>query len=220
MLKKLYYWLHRKLSKPEEKGEYSSGIWQDAVRRMTLNLCGDFKGRLLEVGCGEGLFLAELAKSNKKVQIFAVDNWKDILEKGKLRIEKMELKNIKLVLSDATSLPFKDSEFDIAVCINVIFNMESKQIVKKTVDAVSRICIKGAKIILDFRNSKDPLLYLKYKLAPYYDKTVKDLPLKTYRIEEMLPLLDGLGLKIIQKINLGFPLGALAPIIILELKKL
>lgn len=219
MLKKLYYWFHRKTSKLEERGEYSSGLWQDKVRKEALKLCRDSRGRLLEVGCGEGLFLVELASVNKDMQIYGIDNWPEILKKADKRIKAKGIKNVRLSLAEAISLPFKDSYFDIVVCINVIFNLDSLGHVKEVLKEIARVCKKGGKIIFDFRNRKNPFLYFKYKLAPFYDQTVKDLPLKTYKLEEIRLLLENLGLKIKRQTTVGFPIKIVAPIIILELEK-
>lgn len=219
MLHKIYYWFHRKSSKSEERGEYSSGYWQDKVRRDALKLCRDTKGKLLEVGCGEGLFLAELALVSKDIQIYGIDNWPEILKKADKRIKAKGIKNVRLSLAEAISLPFKDSYFDIVVCINVIFNLDSLGHVKKVLKEIARVCKKGGRIIFDFRNRKNPFLYFKYKLVPFYDRTVKDLPLKTYNLEDMRLLSENLGLKIKRQTAMGFPIKIVAPIIILELEK-
>lgn len=219
MLHKIYYWFHRKSSKSEERGEYSSGYWQDRVRRDALKLCRDTKGKLLEVGCGEGLFLTKLTLVSKDMEIYGIDNWPEILKKGDKRIKAKGIKNVRLSLADAISLPFKDSYFDTVVCINVIFNLESLNIVKKVLNEIARVCKKGGRIIFDFRNRKNPFLYFKYKLAPFYDQTIKNLPLKTYNLEDMRFLSESLGLKITNQIAIGFPIKSVAPIIILELER-
>lgn len=220
MLKEFYYWFHKTISRPQERGEYSSGYWQDMVRTNALKLCESLDGNILEVGCGEGLFLTRLALAHKDKQIYGIDNCEDILQKADRRLKEKNIENVKLSCADATSLPFEDSYFDTVVCINVILNLDSIDVVKKALREITRVCKKEGKVIFDFRNSKNPLLYLKYKLASYYDKTVENLPLKTYRLEEILSLVEELDFKTIRKINLGFPLKRPAPIIILELKKL
>ena len=220
MLKNLYYWFHRKTSSPEERGEYSSGYWQDRVRRESLGLCKDAGGRLLEAGCGEGLFLAELALGNKDIEIYGIDNRKEILEEAGRRFKENGIKNVILSRVDAGSLPFEDCYFDTVVCINVIFNLESLDAVKKVISEITRVGKKGGRVIFDFRNSRNPFLYFKYKLAPYYDPTVRNLPLNTYSLKVIHRLLGKAGLKIISRKTVGFPIDAVAPIIILETEKI
>lgn len=219
MIKKIYYWFHKIISRPEERGEYSSGYWQDIVRRNALGLFDGGWKNVLEVGCGEGLFLTELASSRKDVYFCGVDNWKDILKKAEARINKKGIKNIELYEADAASLPFEDSYFDAVYCINVIFNLKSLDTVEKTIDEMARVCKIGGKIIFDIRNSANPFLYLKYRLAPLYDETVKNLPLVTYKEKDILPILDGSGLKISRKLYIGSLVKKIAPLIILEAVK-
>ena len=69
MIPKVYYWLHKKFSKPDERGEYSAGVWQDAVREKVFELCTFSSGKLLEVGCGEGLFLLKFSQT-ANIQLF------------------------------------------------------------------------------------------------------------------------------------------------------
>lgn len=219
MLYRIYYWFHRVSAKPEERGEYSAGVWQDRVRIESLKLCRDSKGRFLEIGCGEGLFLAKLASVNKDNQVYGVDNRQDLLQRAVKKIKEKDIKNAKLFQADATLLPFKDSYFDLIVCINVIFNLQSLDIVKKVLKEMVRVCKSGGRIIFDFRNSTNPFIYFKYKLAPYYDRTINDLPLKTYSLKDIYHLLDKINLKVTKQISVGFPIKRIAPIIILETKR-
>ncbi|MEW6088956.1 MAG: class I SAM-dependent methyltransferase [bacterium] len=219
MMKKIYYWFHEKMSDPGERGEYSAGRWQDMVRKEALRLCRNDKGKLLEAGCGEGLFLVKLASLNKKLDIYGIDNRPEILEKAEKKIEDNNCRNIKVIKADAASMPFEDSYFDTVVCINVIFNLPSEDLLKKVLKEISRVCKKDAAFILDFRNKKNPFLYLKYKLAPFYDETVKNLPLKTYTLREMSQFAEEAGFTVECKKMIGPKISLLAPIIILNLRK-
>lgn len=219
MLKKLYHWFHRKTSKPEERGEYSSGHWQEMVRAEALELCRCDEGNVLEVGCGEGLFLAKLAQEKRDLDIYGVDIWKDILDKAKKRLQENNITNVKLSHMDASSLGFEDEFFDIVVCINVFFNLPSEEQFCASLGEIARVCKKGGKVIFDIRNSMNPFLWVKYKLAKYYDETVKDLPLKTYRLKKVTLTLKQHNFEIINKVYIGFPHSALAPVIIIEARK-
>ncbi|MBW1823389.1 MAG: class I SAM-dependent methyltransferase [Deltaproteobacteria bacterium] len=218
MVKNIYYWFHKKMSRPEERGEYSSGRWQQMVRAEALELCTCDEGNVLEVGCGEGLFLAKLAKEKRDLDIYGADIWKDILDKAKNRFEEDNITNVKLHHCDASSLIFENNFFDVVVCINVFFNLPS-EIFYKSLQEISRVCKSGGKIIFDIRNSMNPFLWVKYKLAKYYDETVKDLPLRTYRLKKVTSLLEQHNLEIINKIYIGFPRSAFAAVIIIEARK-
>ena len=207
------------MSKPEERGEYSSGHWQQMVRAEALELCTCDEGNVLEVGCGEGLFLAKLAKEKRDLDIYGVDIWKDILDKARNRLEENNIRNVKLHHCDASSLVCENNFFDVVVCINVFFNLPSKEIFCKSLQEISRVCKSGGKVIFDIRNSMNSFVWIKYKLAKYYDETVKDHPLKTYRLKKVISLLKQHNLEVINKRYVGFPCGAFAPVIIIEARK-
>ncbi len=220
MLKKNYYWLHKFISKPEEKSEYSSGYWSGRIREKALILFRGLSGRILDIGCGEGLFLVQLANQNPNLQIWGIDNDSQRLRQAQEKAKEKNLQNINLFLQEATGLNFSDEYFDAVVCINTIHNLESIDIVRKVLCEMARVCKKKGRVVFEFRNIANPLLYFKYKLAPLYDQTVKELPLKSYGLGDMRLLLDEAGLNIINKICIGFPLKSMAPVIMLETEKI
>jgi len=214
MLSKIYNRLLRITSKPGERGEYSGGYLQDRVRQEALALCRNAKGRVLEIGCGEGLFLAWLAEQSRGLEIWGIDN-----DKARLKAAAKRAQNANLSHQDAAKLSFEDGYFDIVVCINVLFNLKSIEDVKRVLLEMTRVSRKDGSIIFDFRNSMNPLLSIKYKLARYYDDTVKGLPLKTYSMKEIEALLDGLHMAITAKRFVGFNAEILAAVIVVEAKK-
>jgi ubiquinone/menaquinone biosynthesis C-methylase UbiE len=217
MFKKIYSLLHTLASKPNERSQYSGGYWQYRVRQKALDLCGDVKDKkILEVGCGEGLFLSELASKNPQGLFWGIDNNAQRLKKAEMRCIDKGVKNINLSVADAEKLPFSDKFFDLAICINVFFNMETIARVREALKEIKRVSKNNSRLIFDFRNSANILLKVKYKLAPYYDSTVKDLPLKTYNFKEIKRLLGELGFDVISKKYIGFGFGKFSPIIVIE----
>jgi ubiquinone/menaquinone biosynthesis C-methylase UbiE len=210
MIKALYRWLHAAMSRPEEAGEYSAGYLQGRIRKEALVLCHDSKGRLLEIGCGEGLFLEQLSKENPGLKMWGVDN-----DDGRLKAASQRSANFSLSNQDARKLSFEDGYFDAVICVNVLFNMRSKDDVSRTLSEMKRVCKKGGSIIFDIRNSKNPALALKYRLARYYDDTLKGLALKTYSIEEIEAILEDLGMKAAVKKLIGFnsPIFSVATVV-------
>ncbi|MBU1086349.1 MAG: class I SAM-dependent methyltransferase [Candidatus Omnitrophica bacterium] len=220
MLDKLYFWIHRKLSRPDEQGEYSAGVWQNAVRDKVMALSADAAGKVLEVGCGEGLLLLKLAGLKPKLDIYGIDIWNDILVRAQIKLDKNNIQNVKLTQADAAKLPFSDDFFDRVICINVFFNLPREEMVLQTIKEISRVVRRNAKIIVDIRNSFNPLLYLKYKFAKYYDPTVKDLPLRTYSYKKIVKYLEMNNFKVIKKIEIGFPYNNLAPIFVIQAQRI
>lgn len=219
LIQRVYECIRRLFSKPEERGEYSAGHWQAQIRQEVLRMIAPDSGSVLEVGCGEGLFLAQVAGFYDKIPVFGVDNWKDILLKAERRLHEKHLGRVKLLQADASALPFEENHFDTVVCVNVIFNLKSDEVVNSVLKEMSRVCKNSGRIIFDFRNAGNPFVYLKYKFAPYYDPTVKNLPLRTFRLEQIRLFLDKSGLKITRLEHIGSMLKSFAPIIIVEARK-
>jgi len=217
VIKGLYSWIHSKLSRPEERGEYSSGIWQDSVRQQALQWCARAQRRVLEVGCGEGLFLAQLKKMNPGLELWGIDNSAGRIEQARGRITD---EGIHLAVGDATRLSFGDGFFDTSACINVFFNMPSFDIVRKALIEMKRVTKRGGGIIFDFRNAANPVIAMKYRLAPFYDRTVRDLPLNTYYMRDIERMLEELGLEIKQKRDIGAMALFGASVIIIEARKI
>lgn len=77
---------------------------------------GGAKGVILDVGCGDGVFDCELAKTAIPV---GVDPNLRLLKKAKWRCETLN-RTAHFVRADATRLPFKESVFDNAISLCVI----------------------------------------------------------------------------------------------------
>lgn len=219
MIKRIYNRLLRVTSRFDEKGEYSAGYWNRKIRRKAIELCAGRNGRFLEVGCGEGLFLTELALQRPVDEIWGVDNDLGRVKKAEEKTAEKGIKNIKLSQQNAQGLSFESDYFDTIVCINVLFNMGSLLEVKKSFDEIARVCKRGGSVIFDFRNSLNIFMKIKYLFAKYYDETVKNLPLVTYRQTEINDILESVGLKIIDTIYMTPFLNKFSPIIIIRAGK-
>lgn len=133
MIYRLYNFFHQLISRPQERGEYSAGNWQDKVRMAALFLCRDISaGRALEIGCGEGLFLTQLAKAHPGLECQGIDNSFSRIEQARIRIQKMKLDNGQAQCQDGERLDFSDNYFDVVICINVFFNLPSTDALKKS----------------------------------------------------------------------------------------
>lgn len=216
MIKELYYWFHEKTSRSGERGGYSAGAWPAKIRDRVLELCRERTGNLLDLGCGEGFFISMLLDKGICVTIYGLDNF----EKNILRArERLKDRKVNLLLADAAETPFKNAFFDTIVCNNFFIMLHSNDIAKQILCETARILKPGGKIIFEIRNALNPLVRLKYKLARFYDETVKNHPLKTYRPHDIGVLLKETGFKVTRTSSIGFPIKNLAPIIIFEAEK-
>jgi len=217
MIKKLYRWLYRVTSRPDERGECPGGRWQGAVRENTLGLCRGIRGKALEIGCGAGLFAIKLAAQEPVLEVWGVDNNEAMVKKAEARAAEKGLNNIHLAVQDAAMLSFDEGFFDAVICINLFVNMniDSAALFLKY---MMRVCRPSGRLIFEFRNSRNIFFVLKYKLARYYDDSAP-YPLYAYDPERVEKVVKGLGLSIVSKKFVGSVFKYFAPIIIIEARK-
>ena len=215
----IYQKFHFLTADKSERGEYSSGRWQKLVRDEALLLC-PASGSILEVGCGEGLFLQALVSSNPHQRVTGVEiDFNRAASAHRRLAGKTGLPPAMVAHADGSRLPFADELFDAVVCVNVLFNLHSFKQVTAVVGEMARVCKKGGVILFDFRNRANVLLYLKYHFARWYDPTVKNLPLVTYHLRQIQRMLRQFPLETKEIKYCGFFGTCAAPLVIMELKK-
>jgi phosphatidyl-myo-inositol dimannoside synthase len=212
LLRKMYYWFRDKTSKPEERGEASAGYWQDKVRQAVFGFCQPLSGSLLEVGCGEGLFLQRFRREGKGRKLWGVDFSFAQLLRARTRTAGEAV----LVQADAVKLPFKAGSLDCVVCINVFLNMPREELVDSALEEMRRVCKKGARIFFDIRNQRNPLIRAKYKWVKYYDATIDASRLRLFDPTCFEKRLKKMEFEVVRHASIGFPRGRLAPIVIIE----
>jgi ubiquinone/menaquinone biosynthesis C-methylase UbiE len=102
---------------------------QCAKYRTIMKNLPDGRKRILDLGCGTGMFLNELSTRAKFV--VGVDASLEMLKLARGRVRKA-----RLVQADADSLPFADRSFDFVVSITLLQNMPDPA---ATVREVARI---------------------------------------------------------------------------------
>ncbi len=219
-LQDFYYRIRDLASDPRERGESSAGYWQGKIRRITVSLCQDLRGRVLEVGCGEGLFLSQLMCRYPALEVWGVDAGSEILRRARLRLDRQPLKSPpRLIKGDARNLPFEDRSFDAVVGINLLMCLPGLQAVETVVAEMARVCKPGGRLLIELRNKANVLLRLKYGLARYYDASVKHHPLSTFYERDVVAILKKNDFVVRRARHVDFPIKRWAPIIILETQK-
>jgi len=113
--------------------------------------------KILDVGCGAGMTAKEVA--NRGYEIWGMDYSHNMIRKAK------DICNAKVDINflqgDIESLPFKDSVFDMVLCLGVITYLKSEQ---KALQEMSRILKPGGTMILSILN--------KFSLAKCLDISV------------------------------------------------
>jgi len=115
----------------------------DRGRKASIAAAERIGGRILEVGVGTGLSLADYSQSNR---LIGVDLSAPMLRKAKARVKEHRLANVDgLAVMDAQHLGFADAIFDVVVAQYVITAVPNPE---ATLDEFARVVKPGGEIIL------------------------------------------------------------------------
>lgn len=103
--------------------------------------------KILDVGSGAGMTAKEVA--NKGYEIFGMDYSYNMIRKAKTVCNVNRKFHISFLQGEIESLPFKDSVFDMVLCLGVISYLKSEQ---KALHEMSRILKPGGTMILSILN--------------------------------------------------------------------
>lgn len=207
------------VSRPQERGKPSAGYWHGKVRRHAVEMCLSYEGRVLEVGCGEGLFLNQLLEAKPDIEAWGVDSWPEILERAGDLLRGHGVLAARLIKADIKNTPFEGGYFDAVVCVNVFLNLPGLSEVRGVIREMGRVCRRGGRIIVEFPNRLNPLVVFKYKLAKYYDPTFGRHPLTAFFRKDVAAILKEEGFDLLRERCLDFPVKRFAPIILMEAVK-
>lgn len=107
--------------------------------------------KVLEVGCGTGIFTEKLAATNAK--IFAIDISPDIISKAE---NKMKLANVVFKIADLENLPFENGSFDCVVGISILHHVD----IKKALKEIKRVLKRPGVIVFSEPNMLNPQVAL------------------------------------------------------------
>ncbi len=112
-----------------------------AATRKLAGACRiDKDTRVIDIACGKGSTAAYLAK-RYGCSVVGVDISEPLLNEARADIERKGLSDrVSFRLADATSLPFKDGEFDVAVSQAMLVLIDNK---KKTIQEAMRVIKPG-----------------------------------------------------------------------------
>lgn len=109
---------------------------------------------VLDVGCGHGRSLTELAARAPRGHIVGVDSSELMVEIAKKRNRRLiETPRVDVIRSSVEMLPFSDDMFDKVQCIHVLYfwkNMET------SLGEIARVLKPGGRLALLFRTNADP----------------------------------------------------------------
>ncbi len=153
--------------------------------------------KILDVACGTGRMLPIVFSQNKKIDYTGLDTSSEMTSVLKEKANKLgEIKNVKIILGDASKMPFKENSFDIVFSYHLLWHLP-KQEQEKIIYEMIRVTKKGGVIIFDVLNSEfiwekvKKIFKLKqtegiYKLSVEEIKSI--LGTKEYALEKVLDI--------------------------------
>ena len=126
---------------------------------------------ILDVGCGPGYLLFELAKFFPNSQLLGVDLSEDMLHIALEKAIKKGLNSITFKQGPAESIPINDVHSDVVVCLNSLHDFNDTE---KTLSEIYRITKKEGIFILKDKNGAYP----KWKVVLGFIPLIYDLGLR------------------------------------------
>lgn len=111
---------------------------------LLCSIPNDFKGRLLDVPVGTGVFTADKYSKLQSATITVLDFSYDMLVQAKKRFKEHGITNVCFMQGDVGDLPFPDDSFDVVFSMNGFHVFPDKA---KAFSETSRVLKKGGKFI-------------------------------------------------------------------------
>jgi len=128
-----------------------------------VNLRGE---KILEVGVGQGILLAQLAITHKTIP-FGIDISQNACKISHNIFNKLKIKGL-IIRGDAFSLPFRDKCFDCVICLGLVEHFKFKENRELIIKEIKRVAKKGGTVVLSV-----PKKWSVYTPKKYIDKVIK-----------------------------------------------
>ena len=119
--------------------------------------------RVLDLGCGTGIYLSHLLDISRKV--YACD-----LSSLMINRAKNKYKNVKFAIASADRLPYPNKHFDVVFCLNSFYHFNNQ---KKALKEISRVLKKGGVAYIEIFNIFHPFVLLAQPTRIFRSITLK-----------------------------------------------
>jgi protein-L-isoaspartate(D-aspartate) O-methyltransferase len=133
---------------------YMPGRWEKVARALAQHYGIKAGDRILDIGCGKGFLLYDFTLVVPGVEIYGID-----VSEYAIRNAKEEIR-ARLRLGNATSLPWPDGYFDLAISIQTLHNLHCYDL-DKALRQMQRVAKRQYLCVESYRNEteKANLLY-------------------------------------------------------------
>lgn len=172
----------------ESEKFWTGDVLQDAMNRnrisFTANLIPAEVKSLLDIGCGNGIFINYLKEHSKLERLVGTDRSETALK----------MVNAEKKIADITHLPFADHEFDCATCLEVIEHLP-QETYKKALEEISRVSSKYIVITVPYN---EDLLETQTQCPACKSRFNSDLHLRNFTETDMRQLFSSHGFECIK----------------------
>lgn len=137
---------------------------------------------ILDVGCGPGLLLLEIANLIPNSQLIGIDFSKDMLQIASEKVKKKELDSIIFKQGPAEDIPLPNAHNDVVVCLNSLHDFNSA---KETISEVYRTTKEDGIFILKDKNGAFPKWKVILGFIPLICKSGFKKTLKYFKSNEL-----------------------------------
>ncbi len=136
------------------------------------------KMKVLDIGCGTGFPLIELAQRlGTSSFVYGIDPWEKAIERTEEKLKIYDVSNVKTLKGQAEELPFANNFFDLITSNNGLNNVED---VQKVFAEISRVAKRNSQLIFTYN--------LPGTMKEFYD--IYRLSLKELKLESLVKNID------------------------------
>jgi ubiquinone/menaquinone biosynthesis C-methylase UbiE len=185
----LHLWNNQSIVREYSRLAYNyDNKWSFYIQATTQETLNRFKlqsiDRVLDIGCGTGILLKQLASTYPQSRLFGVDPVPKMLEVARQRLPE----TIDLAQGWAEKLLFEDEQFDVAISCNMFHYIRQPMIALQEMRRVLRM--GGKLIITDWCDD-----YWTCHLCDIFLRRFDRAHFKTYRQQEFRQILEDAGYK-------------------------
>ena len=157
--------------------------------------------KVLDVGCGNGVFMDEIIQNNGYV--VGLDYSKEMLKLAQTKLTTYSSKFYQLICSDATKIPFSKSSFDVILASGLTDYLGQKDN-EKFLKESSRVLKKKGIIIVTFPKKNSPFAFLRRGFGLVIRERLLKLPpiLSSFVEGEVETMMKTAGFSLIDKHNI------------------
>lgn len=174
-------------------------IWHKGKLKNILNQIDNQPSQILDIGCASGWFLSQIAVNYPLAECTGIDVYKDAIDYGKKCY-----KSLKLILSDAHSLPFPDNSFDVVICSEVLEHVSYPE---KVMKEIKRVLKKEGTAIIEMDSGHFIFRIIWYLWTRSKGNVWKDAHLQSYNTKKLEKLIKDNGFLIDRKKSFNYSMA-------------